>query len=111
MNFEFTDEQKLFAESVRKFAQAHLAQDALKRAHNACTSGLCCLATIAGKYNAARTAALPDFDSRVRRCTLLPDRYSRGFSPTYATTARAFANRCTSPSSASSRVAVRTAIP
>src|SRR5947209_19475477 len=34
MNFGFTDEQKLFAESVRRFAQAHLAQDALKRAHN-----------------------------------------------------------------------------
>src|SRR5437764_9990397 len=34
MNFDFTDEQKLFAESVRRFAQAHLAQDALKRAHN-----------------------------------------------------------------------------
>ena len=24
MNFDFTEEQKLFAESVRKFAQAHL---------------------------------------------------------------------------------------
>jgi len=33
MNFDFTEEQKLFAESVRKFAQAHLAKDALKRAH------------------------------------------------------------------------------
>jgi len=33
MNFEFTDEQKLFAESVRRFAEAHLAADALKRAH------------------------------------------------------------------------------
>jgi len=34
MNFDFTDEQKLFAESVRKFALAHLAKDALKRAHD-----------------------------------------------------------------------------
>src|SRR6058998_2637421 len=34
MNFEFTDEQKMFAESVRKFAQANLAQGALARAHN-----------------------------------------------------------------------------
>jgi hypothetical protein len=34
MNFEFTEEQKLFSESVRKFALAHLAKDALKRAHN-----------------------------------------------------------------------------
>ena len=34
MNFDFTEEQKLFADSVRKFAQAHLAKDALKRAHD-----------------------------------------------------------------------------
>ena len=34
MNFDFTDEQKLFAESVRKFALAHLKKDALKRAHD-----------------------------------------------------------------------------
>src|ERR1041385_3966079 len=34
MNFDFTDEQKLFAESVRRFAQAHLAKDAVSRAHN-----------------------------------------------------------------------------
>ena len=34
MNFDFTDEQKLFADSVRKFAQAHLEKDALKRAHD-----------------------------------------------------------------------------
>ena len=34
MNFDFTDEQKLFAESVRRFAQQHLATDALKRAHD-----------------------------------------------------------------------------
>jgi alkylation response protein AidB-like acyl-CoA dehydrogenase len=34
MNFDFTEEQKLFAEAVRKFAQAHLAKDALKRAHD-----------------------------------------------------------------------------
>src|SRR5262249_26239373 len=34
MNFDFTEEQKLFAESVRKFAQAHLAKDALQRAHD-----------------------------------------------------------------------------
>src|SRR5260221_9158148 len=33
MNFDFTDEQKLFAESVRRFAQAHLAKDAIPRAH------------------------------------------------------------------------------
>ncbi len=34
MNFEFTEEQRMFAESVRRFAEAHLAADALKRAHN-----------------------------------------------------------------------------
>ena len=34
MNFEFTEEQKLFAEAVRKFALAELEADALKRAHN-----------------------------------------------------------------------------
>jgi alkylation response protein AidB-like acyl-CoA dehydrogenase len=34
MNFDFTDEQKLFADSVRKFALAQLAKDALKRAHD-----------------------------------------------------------------------------
>src|SRR4051812_4573348 len=33
MNFDFTEEQKLFAEAVRKFAQAQLEKDALKRAH------------------------------------------------------------------------------
>jgi alkylation response protein AidB-like acyl-CoA dehydrogenase len=33
MNFDFTEEQKLFAESVHKFAVAHLAKDAPKRAH------------------------------------------------------------------------------
>jgi alkylation response protein AidB-like acyl-CoA dehydrogenase len=36
MNFELTDEQKLFAESVRRFAQDHLAAGALKRAHDPC---------------------------------------------------------------------------
>src|ERR1700724_1134156 len=34
MNFDYTDEQKLFAESVRRFAQDHLAAGALKRAHD-----------------------------------------------------------------------------
>jgi alkylation response protein AidB-like acyl-CoA dehydrogenase len=34
MNFELTDEQKLFGDSVRRFALAHLEQDSLKRAHN-----------------------------------------------------------------------------
>jgi alkylation response protein AidB-like acyl-CoA dehydrogenase len=34
MNFELTDEQKLFADSVRRFALANLEQDSLKRAHN-----------------------------------------------------------------------------
>jgi alkylation response protein AidB-like acyl-CoA dehydrogenase len=34
MNFDFTDEQKLFAESVRRFARDHLAAGALKRAHD-----------------------------------------------------------------------------
>jgi alkylation response protein AidB-like acyl-CoA dehydrogenase len=34
MNFQFTDEQKLFAESVHRFAQAHLEKAALKRAHD-----------------------------------------------------------------------------
>ena len=33
MNFELTDEQKLFADQVRRFALAQLEQDALKRAH------------------------------------------------------------------------------
>src|SRR5260370_18418951 len=33
MNFDFTEEQKLLADSVRRFAQAHLEKDALKRAH------------------------------------------------------------------------------
>jgi hypothetical protein len=35
MNFELTDEQKMFAEQVRRFAQAQLAKDALARAHQA----------------------------------------------------------------------------
>src|SRR4029079_9405775 len=35
MNFNFTEEQNLFAESVRKFALAHLEKDALTRAHTA----------------------------------------------------------------------------
>src|ERR1700686_578383 len=34
MNFEFTEEQKLFAEALGKFATAELEADALKRAHN-----------------------------------------------------------------------------
>jgi alkylation response protein AidB-like acyl-CoA dehydrogenase len=34
MNFDFTEEQKLFAEAVHKFAQAQLAAGALKRAHD-----------------------------------------------------------------------------
>src|ERR1700732_4728715 len=34
MNFDFTEEQKLFAESVRRFAREHLAKGALKRAHD-----------------------------------------------------------------------------
>src|ERR1700719_4860427 len=34
MNFGYTDEQTQFAESVRRFAQAHLAAGALKRAHD-----------------------------------------------------------------------------
>src|SRR5262249_26117090 len=34
MNFEFTQEQQLFAEAVHKFAVAELEADALKRAHN-----------------------------------------------------------------------------
>ena len=34
MNFDLTDEQKQFAESVRRFAQDHLAAGALKRAHD-----------------------------------------------------------------------------
>src|SRR3982074_1025646 len=34
MNFDFTETQKLFAESVRGFAQAHLAEGTLARAHN-----------------------------------------------------------------------------
>src|SRR5690349_11730163 len=34
MNFDFTEEQKLLAESVRGFAQAHLAKGKLARAHD-----------------------------------------------------------------------------
>jgi len=34
MNFDFTEEQKLFADQVRRFALAHLEKDALKRAHD-----------------------------------------------------------------------------
>jgi alkylation response protein AidB-like acyl-CoA dehydrogenase len=34
MNFELSEEQKLFADSVRRFALAHLQKDALKRAHD-----------------------------------------------------------------------------
>ena len=33
MNFAFTEEQQLLADSVRGFALAHLAKDALARAH------------------------------------------------------------------------------
>jgi alkylation response protein AidB-like acyl-CoA dehydrogenase len=33
MDFDFTAEQKQFAEQVRRFAREHLAKDALKRAH------------------------------------------------------------------------------
>ncbi len=33
MIFDLTEEQKLFSESVRRFAEANLAKDALKRAH------------------------------------------------------------------------------
>ena len=33
MNFELTEDQNLFADSVRRFALAHLEKDALKRAH------------------------------------------------------------------------------
>ena len=34
MNFDFTEEQKLFADAVRKFAQGELAAGAHARAHN-----------------------------------------------------------------------------
>lgn len=34
MNFEFTDEQQLFADAVHRFALNHLQADALKRAHD-----------------------------------------------------------------------------
>ena len=34
MNFDFTEEQKLFAEQVARFARQHLAAGALKRAHD-----------------------------------------------------------------------------
>jgi hypothetical protein len=34
MNFDFTEEQRLFADAVRRFAESELAADALKRAHN-----------------------------------------------------------------------------
>src|SRR5271157_460396 len=34
MNFDFTDEQKLFADAVRKFAMANLEKDSLARAHD-----------------------------------------------------------------------------
>src|SRR5215203_4573481 len=35
MNFDFTEEQKLFSESVRRFAETNLKKDSLPRAHNA----------------------------------------------------------------------------
>jgi hypothetical protein len=34
MNFDFTPEQKQFAEGTRRFAHEHLSKDALKRAHD-----------------------------------------------------------------------------
>src|ERR1700761_4126352 len=34
MNFAFSEEQQLFADSVRRFAEAHLAAGALARAHD-----------------------------------------------------------------------------
>ena len=34
MNFDFTEEQKQFADAARRFALAHLEKDALKRAHD-----------------------------------------------------------------------------
>src|SRR2546430_13506644 len=34
MNFEFTDEQRMFGECVRRFARAELTPGALKRAHD-----------------------------------------------------------------------------
>src|SRR5215218_1375104 len=34
MNFDFTEEQKLFSESVRRFAETNLKKDSLPRAHN-----------------------------------------------------------------------------
>jgi alkylation response protein AidB-like acyl-CoA dehydrogenase len=34
MNFEFTEEQRAFAEQVRRFAREHLAKGALERAHD-----------------------------------------------------------------------------
>src|SRR5262249_50811204 len=34
MNFDFTEEQKLFADAVRRFAVAELEADALQRAHD-----------------------------------------------------------------------------
>ena len=34
MQFSFTEEQQLFADSVRRFALAHLEKDSLKRAHD-----------------------------------------------------------------------------
>ena len=34
MNFDFTDEQKLFADAVRKFAAANLEKGSLERAHD-----------------------------------------------------------------------------
>src|SRR5206468_6159300 len=34
MQFNFTEEQQAFADAVRRFAQAHLEKDALKRAHD-----------------------------------------------------------------------------
>jgi len=34
MNFEFNEEQKIYRETVRKFAERHLAEEAVKRAHS-----------------------------------------------------------------------------
>ena len=59
MNFDFTEEQKLLADSVRGFAQAHLAKDTLARAHNP--------RCISATRSMTESSKLPSLRRRARR--------------------------------------------
>ena len=64
MNFDFTDEQKLFADAVRKFAVANLEEASLARAHDprfpfdvaALMAGRACSASRCPRPTAGRAA-------------------------------------------------------